>query len=189
MRRVVLTLFIIIASLCSASASSLLDTIERTLADMGAYSVKFTIGVDNRLLNYYYIIDGENSYLQSEGFELFIADGQAYEVNNDKREIVQDSATNYSKDDVFINPTRLCAYLKQNYTATACDKGLKLTPAQGGYSILLESDSSGKLPYKIIYSEGDASITVLFTSIQPYSEPLPRFSREKYAEYELVDMR
>ena len=189
MRRVVLTLFIIIASLCSASATTLLDAIERTLAGMGAYSVALAVSIDNRTMNYYYIIDGENCYVQSQGFELFVADGKAYEVNSDKREVVLNSAEFYSKDDVLLNPTRLCAYLKQNYTATTLKQGLKLTPTLGTHSILLLPDNSGKLPYKIIYSESGAEITVEFTSIQPYSEPLPRFDMGKYAEYELVDMR
>lgn len=189
MKRVVLTLFIIIASLYSASAISLLDTIERTLAQMGAYSVELTVSVDSNSMKYYYIIDGENCYVQSQGFELFVADGLAYEVNSDKREVVLNSADFYTKDDVLLNPTRLCTYLKQNYTATDCEQGLRLTPVQGTHSILLQPDNSGKLPYKIIYSESGAEITVQFSSIEPYNEPLPRFDMGKYAEYELVDMR
>ncbi|MBQ9138516.1 MAG: hypothetical protein IJX65_07775 [Alistipes sp.] len=197
MRKIVLTLFIIIGTL-SASAQSLLDTLSESLAAMGRYEARVQIAIDDYSLAGGYIVEGTDFYAYMDGVELYVADGVKYEVNSRKGEVTIDTAQSLGSD-IVSNPAQGFALLKEQFVAKATTvsgaAAVELTPKAeyseqyGGQSVTVVADSSGKLPAQVIYREGSSSLTVRFLSVAPYQRPLPRFDSEKYAQYELLDMR
>ena len=92
MRRLTLTLFIIIASWSVAAAQSLLDTFEKNLAQMRVYRAQFTVEIDGYQTSGSYIVEGDNFYATMAGVEIYVAQGLKHEVNAEAREVVIDSA-------------------------------------------------------------------------------------------------
>ena len=71
MRRLALTFFVLL-SVFAASAQSLLDTIEQSLATLGAYKVEFTVNLDNSYtFTGRYIVEGANFYVGVKDTELY----------------------------------------------------------------------------------------------------------------------
>ena len=193
MRRIVVALFIIIG-IATASAETLLDGISARLAALGAYKATFTVAVDGVNISGYYIVEGQNFYVSTEGMELYVADGVQYQVDGSKREVVVDSVTTLGSD-ILSNPAHSFELLKQQYNAMDGAQGavrsVRLTPKQGsGETIDIYADSANGLPHRIVYSfSNGGSLTILLTAIEPYSGTLPRFEQTRYAEYEVIDMR
>ena len=104
MRKLVLTLFIILGSF-SASATSLLETIERSFAALGDYRVTFTVTMDNMVTEGSYAVSGNDFYITLYGAEYYVADGVKYEVNAERKEIVVDSAESLGGD-LLSNPAQ-----------------------------------------------------------------------------------
>ena len=67
MRRLAITLFILLSAF-AASAQSLLDTFEQSLAKLGAYKVCFTVNLDDSYtLTGEYVVEGTNFYVRING--------------------------------------------------------------------------------------------------------------------------
>ena len=192
MRRVALTLFIIIASWYTLSAQSLLDTFEKNIAQLGVYQVKFTVEIDGYKMAGSYIVDGDDFYAAMEGVEIFVSQGVKHEVNSSTREVTIDSAANLGSD-ILSNPAKGFEVLKEQYSIAQTDvdglSAIQLTPKSGGERIIVVADSAGTLPRKIVYSDSGAELTITFTAISATNAPLPRFEATKYAGYEVIDMR
>lgn len=192
MRRLVFTLFMLICSF-SASAESLLDTFEKSLTALGAYKVCFTVNLDNSYtLAGEYVVEGANFYVRLGNTELYVTDGVKYDVANDRREVVVDSAQSLGGD-ILSNPASAFARLKEQYNVSQSvvdgRATARLESKDGAQSAVVVADSSGKLPESIVYSQSESFVKITFTSIAASSESVPRFDRSKYAQYELVDMR
>lgn len=192
MRRVALTLFIIVASWYTLSAQSLLDTFEKNLAQLGVYQAKFTVEIDGYKMAGSYIVDGEDFYAVMEGVEIFVYQKVKHEVNSSTREITIDSAANLGSD-ILSNPAKGFEVLKEQYSIEQTNidgsSAVKLTPKSGNEAIVVVADSAGTLPRKIVYSDSGAELTITFTSIEATNQPLPRFEAAKYVQYEVIDMR
>lgn len=192
MRRVLSALFIIIG-IGSASAESLLDTFEQSLAQMGQYSVKFTVTMDQYSSSGSYIVSGSDFYAAVDGVEYYVAGGVKHEVNSSTKEVTIDSAESLGSD-IISNPAKGFAALARDFdaaptTVEGC-KAVRLTPKQGGAeSIVVVADSSGKLPQRIVYYYDTAAMVVTLQQVSKYSGKLPAFDPSKYADFELVDMR
>ena len=192
MRRLALTFFVLL-SIFAASAQSLLDTIEQSLATLGAYKVEFTVNLDNSYtFTGRYIVEGANFYVGVKDTELYVADGIKYEVSDQKREVVIDSAESLGSD-VLSNPAKAFARLKEQYNVeqTVVDgrAAVNLTAKGGDHSATVVADSSGVLPESIIYVQDGGVMKITFTTIAAHKESLPRFDRDKYVQYEVIDMR
>lgn len=192
MRRLTLTLFIIIASWSVAAAQSLLDTFEKNLAQLGLYRAQFTVEIDGYQTSGSYIVEGDNFYATMAGVEIYVAQGLKHEVNAEAREVVIDSAASLGND-ILSNPANGFKLLKEQYnlTPTTVDgaPALKLSQKEGSQTILVVADKGGALPKRIVYSDGGAELTITFTSIAATNSPLPLFDASRYVDYEVVDMR
>ena len=116
MRKLVLTLFIILGSF-SASATSLLETIERSFAALGDYRVTFTVTMDNMVTEGSYAVSGNDFYITLYGAEYYVADGVKYEVNAERKEIVVDSAESLGGD-LLSNPAQGFSTLARDFNQT-----------------------------------------------------------------------
>ena len=192
MRKLVLTLFIILGSF-SASATSLLETIERSFAALGDYRVTFTVTMDNMVTEGSYAVSGNDFYITLYGAEYYVADGVKYEVNAERKEIVVDSAESLGGD-LLSNPAQGFTTLARDFNQTDITidtrKAVRLSAREGGVGdILVVADKDGKLPQMIVYIYDNARMTIVLDSIKTLAEGIPRFDRANYPDFELIDMR
>lgn len=192
MRKLVLTLFIILGSF-SASATSLLETIERSFAALGDYRVTFTVTMDNMVTEGSYAVSGNDFYITLYGAEYYVADGVKYEVNAERKEIVVDSAESLG-DDLLSNPAQGFSTLARDFNQTDITidtrKAVRLSAREGGVGdILVVADKDGKLPQMIVYIYDNARMTIVLDSIKTLAGGIPRFDRANYPDFELIDMR
>lgn len=192
MRKLVLTLFIILGSF-SASATSLLETIERSFAALGDYRVTFTVTMDNMVTEGSYAVSGNDFYITLYGAEYYVADGVKYEVNAERKEIVVDSAESLGGD-LLSNPAQGFSTLARDFNQTDITidtrKAVRLSARNGGVGdILVVADKDGKLPQMIVYIYDNARMTIVLDSIEPIAGEIPRFDRTNYPDFELIDMR
>ena len=192
MRRLILTLFIIIGAF-SASAESLLEKFERQLAALGDYRVEFTVTIGDTTTEGSYAVSGEDFYITLYGTEYYVSDGVKYEINSSRREIVVDSAQSLGGD-LLSNTAKGFSLLARDFEQTDITidarSAVKLTPRNGDSSrIVVVADKSGKLPQMIVYAYDSERMTIVLDSITPVAGGIPRFDRTKYADFELIDMR
>lgn len=192
MRKLVLTLFIILGSF-SASATSLLETIERSFAALGDYRVTFTVTMDNMVTEGSYAVSGNDFYITLYGAEYYVADGVKYEVNAERKEIVVDSAESLGGD-LLSNPAQGFTTLARDFNQTDITidtrKAVRLSAREGGVGdILVVADKDGKLPQMIVYIYDNARMTIVLDSIKTLAGGIPRFDRANYPDFELIDMR
>ena len=192
MRKLVLTLFIILGSF-SASATSLLEAIERSFAALGDYRVTFTVTMDNMVTEGSYAVSGNDFYITLYGAEYYVADGVKYEVNAERKEIVVDSAESLGGD-LLSNPAQGFSTLARDFNQTDITidtrKAVRLSAREGGVGdILVVADKDGKLPQMIVYIYDNARMTIVLDSIKTLAGGIPRFDRANYPDFELIDMR
>lgn len=192
MRKLVLTLFIILGSF-SASAASLLETIERSFAALGNYRVTFTVTMDNMVTEGSYAVSGKDFYITLYGAEYYVSGGVKYEVNAERKEIVVDSADSLGND-LLSNPAQGFTTLARDFNQTDITidtrKAVRLSARNGGVGdILVVADKDGKLPQMIVYIYDNARMTIVLDSIEPIAGGIPRFDRTNYPDFELIDMR
>lgn len=192
MRKLVLTLFIILGSF-SASAATLLETIERSFAALGNYRVTFTVTMDNMVTEGSYAVSGNDFYITLYGAEYYVADGVKYEVNAERKEIVVDSAESLGGD-LLSNPAQGFSTLARDFNQTDITidtrKAVRLSARDGGVGdILVVADKDGKLPQMIVYIYDNARMTIVLDSIKTLAGGIPRFDRANYPDFELIDMR
>ena len=191
MRKLILTLFIIIGSF-AASAQSLLETFERSLESLKTYRVEFEVMVESYSTRGEYVVSGSDFYTKVDGTEYYVAGGVKYEVNNRTKEITIDSAESLGSD-LLSNPARGFSVLARDFNSTPATidgrAAIELTSKQGGEeSIVIVADSSGRLPQIICYSYASSSMVIALHNITS-CDSLPLFSTTNYVDYELVDMR
>ena len=192
MRKLVLTLFIILGSF-SASAATLLETIERSFAALGNYRVTFTVTMDNMVTEGSYAVSGKDFYITLYGAEYYVTSGVKYEVNTERKEVVVDSAESLGGD-LLSNPAQGFSILARDFNQTDITidtrKAVRLSARNGGVGdILVVADKDGKLPQMIVYIYDNARMTIVLDSIEPITGEIPRFDRTNYPDFELIDMR
>ena len=192
MRKLVLTLFIILGSF-SASAATLLETIERSFAALGNYRVTFTVTMDNMVTEGSYAVSGKDFYITLYGAEYYVTSGVKYEVNTERKEVVVDSAESLGGD-LLSNPAQGFSILARDFNQTDITidtrKAVRLSARNGGVGdILVVADKDGKLPQMIVYIYDNARMTIVLDSIKTLAGGIPRFDRANYPDFELIDMR
>lgn len=192
MRRLILTLFIIIGAF-SASAEGLIEHFENSLKGLGDYRVTFTATMGDMVTSGNYAVSGSDFYIVIAGVEYYVAQGVKYEVNSERKEIVVDSAESMGGD-LLSNPAKgfsiLARDFEQRDVTIDSRKAVRLSPRSGeGGEILVVANKSGNLPQMIVYIYDDSRMIITLDAIESLTSGIPRFDRSKYPDFELIDMR
>lgn len=192
MRRLILTLFIIIGTF-SASAEGLIEHFENSLKGLGDYSVTFTATMGDMVTSGNYAVSGSDFYIVIAGVEYYVAQGVKHEVNSERKEIVVDSAESMGGD-LLSNPAKgfsiLARDFEQRDVTIDSRKAVRLSPRSGeGGEILVVANKGGNLPQMIVYIYDDSRMIITLDAIETLTSGIPRFDRSKYPDFELIDMR
>ncbi len=192
MRRLILTLFIIIGTF-SASAEGLIEHFESSLKGLGDYRVTFTATMGDMVTSGNYAVSGNDFYIVIAGVEYYVAQGVKHEVNSERKEIVVDSAESMGGD-LLSNPAKgfsiLARDFEQRDITIDSRKAVRLSPRSGeGGEILVVANKGGDLPQMIVYIYDDSRMIITLDAIESLTSGIPRFDRSKYPDFELIDMR
>ncbi len=179
-------------------SKSILSAIERSLAAMGTYEVEFTISVDDSTGGGVYAVSGNDFYLRADGVEVYTENGVRRQINHAAGEIAVD-AVDMAANDFISNPTRGFVALLEAFDATAAEQdgggyAITLAPRAGddalSYdSIIIYTDAEAKYPERILYVSEAGTVSVRLARPRRTDGEMPRFSAEKYPDFETIDYR
>lgn len=208
--RWIFTLLLAVCATCSLSAQTSprewLDVLAAELGPTHSSGISVRYSVDNEAtddaISGYYMVDGDSYYLTLEDMEVY-SDGELrYEVNNERREVVED-VVDLEACDLLTNPTRAFSFVAQEFDVAFLSGdaysedgstgyvGLELTPKDSslGYSqieLVLGRSSSGEWqPLSLTYLyDGDRVVVGFVDADLPAS--MPTWRRARYNGYDIV---
>lgn len=194
MRKIItiLLLFTTLTAVADERGVKRLETISRHYANMGRYSVLFSLragkGLPQRGVM---LVDGDNSYLKAGNMEIFIVGNLRYEVRMDTKEIIVDRADAYEKE--LLNSLNGFSAIAADYTIEECEvegrTAVRLTPKKSGDVAYIVTTPDGEGVAKLLYSAGENKVEIIVEKSQPTTQNLPIFSKEEYKGFELIDFR
>ena len=193
MRRVltILLLFVTFSAVADERGEKRLERISRYYSSLGSYSISFVLRVGGGEQRGELQVSGNNSYLKIADTEVFVEDSLRYEVRTSTKEIVVDRADAYEKE--LLNPLNGFSGVSKDYNIEECEvegrMAVRLTPKQTGETVYVVTNVNGETLSKVKYGSGDGSAEVEIVSTKKESKKLPRFSKESYKGFELIDFR
>ena len=193
MRKIItiLLLFTTLSAVADERGEKRLETISRHYAKMGRYSVEFLLRAGDGVQKGFILVDGNNSYLKAGNMEIFIIDNLRYEVRGDSKEIILDRADAYEKE--LLNSLNGFSAIAADYMIEECEvegrMAVRLTPKKSGDAVYIVTTSSGESVAKLLYGAGENKVEIIVEKSQPATQKLPRFSKEEYKGFELIDFR
>ena len=197
MRRFVLSLYAIVATLFSAdaqiTASEWLTQLRATLGSSYAWN----IAVETQGESYagYYMVEGDAYYISLGIMEVYSDGKLRYEINNERKEVVEDRV-NLEACDLLSNPTRAFSFVPQEFSsevtsATNERVTLRLTPkseAMGIDAITLTLERSGSqvAPVAISYDYDGDAVAITLSRADVSDAKLPRWDKSAYRAYDIV---
>ena len=168
-----------------------LERISRHYSALGNYSLSFVLRVADAEQRGELMVEGNNSYVKVADTEVFVVDSLRYEVRGASKEIIVDRADAYEKE--LLNPLNGFSGVKSDYNIEECEVDgrltVRLTPKRAGESIYIVIAADGESISKIKYGNGTDSAEVEVVTTRKVARVLPKFSKEKYKEFELIDFR
>lgn len=193
MRRFVSILLLLVTFSAMAEEKGLkrLERISNHYAAMGSYSVSFVMCAGNETQRGEMLVEGKNSYLKIADMELFIEDALRYEVRGAAKEIIVDKADAYEKE--LLNSLNALTVIAADFTITECEiegrAAVKLVPKKSGETIYVITGADGASIAKLRYGAGENLVEVRVERSGKSTQKLPRFSKERYKGFELIDFR
>lgn len=168
-----------------------LERISRHYSALGNYSLNFVLRAGEGEQKGELAVEGNNSYMRVGDTEVFIVDSLRYEVRPASKEIVIDKAELYERE--LMNPLNGFASVKADYNIEEVQVegkvAVRLTPKHTGDTIYIITETDGESIQSILYGVGGASAEVVVEKTRKSHESLPRFDKERYKGFELIDFR
>ena len=193
MKKIILffLLFVTLSAWADERGEKRLERISRHYSALGNYSLSFVLRAGGGEQKGRLMVEGNNSYIKVADTELFVADSLRYEVRGASKEIIVDRADAYEKE--LLNPLNGFAGVKNDYNIEECEidgrMAVRLTPKRTGETIYIVTAPDGESIFKIKYGKGEASIEVEVLQFKKRGELLPKFTKERYKGFELIDFR
>lgn len=193
MRKVLLLIFLCGALSVAADerGQSRLERISRHYSAMGNYSISFVLRAGGAEQKGELSVNGNNSYMRVADTEIFVEDSLRYEVRAKAKEIVIDKADAYEKG--LLNPLNGFATVAKEYNVEECEVdgriAVRLTPKASGEMVYIITAVDGESISKVQYGVGDSKAEVDIIRTQKGGESCPRFQKERYKGFELIDFR
>ena len=193
MRKTILSflLLVTLSAWADERGEKRLERISRHYSALANYSLSFVLRAGGGEQNGRVVVEGNNSYIKIADTEVFVVDSLRYEVRGSSKEIVVDRADAYEKE--LLNPLNGFSNVKNDYNIEEIEAdgrvAVRLTPKRSGETLYIVTAPDGESIAKVKYGSGDNTAEVDVTTIRNRREPLPRFSKESYRGFELIDFR
>lgn len=193
MRKTILffLLFVSLSAWADERGEKRLERISRHYSALGNYSLSFVLRAGGGEQSGVLVVDGNNSYIKIADTEVFVVDSLRYEVRAASREIIVDRADAYEKE--LLNPLNGFSNVKNDYNIEEIEAdgrvAVRLTPKRSGDTIYIVTAPDGESIAKVKYGSGDNTAEVEVTTIRNRREILPKFSKERYRGFEMIDFR
>lgn len=193
MKRVltIFLLFITLSAWADERGEKRLERISRHYSALGNYSLSFVLRAGEGEQRGVLAVEGNNSYIKIADTEVYVIDSLRYEVRGASKEIIVDRADAYEKE--LLNPLNGFSGVRANYAIEEYEEGgrvgVRLTPKRSGESVRIVTSADGESISKVQYGNGKGSAEVEVVSMRRAGEPLPKFDKERYKGFELIDFR
>jgi hypothetical protein len=192
--RKLLTIVMFFAAL-SASADERgekrLEQIAKHYSSLGRYAITFVMRAGDMVQSGTMLVDGKNTYLKIADMEVFVEDSLRYEVRSSAKEIIVDRADAYEKE--LLNSLNGFTHLAADYAIEECQiegrTAVRFTPKKSGDAMYVITGEDGVSVAKLKYGAGENLVEVKVEKSEKSSQTLPRFSKERYKGFELIDFR
>ncbi|MBE6212582.1 MAG: hypothetical protein E7129_05530 [Rikenellaceae bacterium] len=189
-----LTIFLLLVTLSAWAderGEKRLERISRHYSALGNYSLSFILRAGEGVQQGELMVEGNNSYIKVADTEVYVVDSLRYEVRGASKEIIVDRADAYEKE--LLNPLNGFAGVKNDYNIEECEvdgrTAVRLTPKRTGETIYIVTAPDGESISKVKYGVGENSAEVEVNRLQGVPSPMPKFSKEQYKGFELIDFR
>lgn len=159
------------------------------------YATTMVVSTENMGgMNGYFIVDGDSYYLTLGAMEVYCDGKLRYEVNNDRKEVVEDRA-NLEAHDLLTNPTRAFDFVSDIYSldmisSAPSDAKIRVTPKGdiADMHIILELSKHGSKvhPESVTYDYDGESYTIELSIIDDDNDTVPRWNKTEYRAYDIV---
>lgn len=193
MRRLftILLLFVTFSAWADERGERRLERISRHYSALGNYSLSFVLRAGDGEQKGVLMVEGNNSYVRIADTEVFVIDSLRYEVRGASKEIIVDRADAYEKE--LLNPLNGFSSVKDDYNIEECEVdgsvAVRLVPKHAGETIYVVTTADGEGISKVKYGNGTDTAEVEVQTTRKGVQSLPKFSKEQYKGFELIDFR
>lgn len=200
MRKIVITLVAVLSALgvSAQSASEWLAKLDSSLGER--YAMHITVSVDDPIegttdVSGYFMVEGDAYYITLGVMEVFSDGKLRYEINNERKEVVEDRV-NLEACDLLTNPTRAFNFVPNEFKSEVVGSTsdvvvLKLAPKSAAMGIdaitlKLKRNGSKVVPVNIAYDYDGETVSVALSTADITGAKLPRWDKSAYRAYDIV---
>ena len=186
-------IFCVVNIYAQASARDWINGVNRTLKDN--YALHMKVDAYGQKMNGYFIVERDSYYMQLGSMEVYSDGKLRYEINNERKEVVEDRV-NLEACDLLSNPTRAFTFVSKEFSSEVVSRAdnrvvVRLTPkseAVGIDSIELTLEESGSkvLPVSICYDYDGDKVSIALAMADAADAKLPCWSKAAYRAYDIV---
>lgn len=200
MRKVVITL-VAALSVLGVSAQSAPEWLTKLSSSLGErYAMHIIVSVEDPIdgatdVSGYFMVDGDAYYITLGVMEVFSDGKLRYEINNERKEVVEDRV-NLEACDLLTNPTRAFSFVPNEFKSEVVSSSndvvvLKLTPKSAAMGIdaitlKLKRNGSKVVPVNIAYDYDGDTVSVALSAADIADAKLPRWDKAAYRAYDVV---
>ena len=176
------------------SASEWLAKLNSSLGVRYAMNITVTMG-DEGDYSGFVIVDGDSYYMTLGIMEVYCGGKLRYEVNNQRKEVVED-VVNLASCDLLSNPTRAFDFVPEEYAMEVIAMSdsavtLLLTPKSGDVgisTITLTLARKGAMlePSTIRYDYDGEEVAILLSKLNSADLKMPKWDKSVYRAYDIV---
>ncbi len=185
-------------SSASNNADAILKEVISRIEAYEAYRVDLQISMGDYSLLGYYEVDNQDYYLIIDKQEMYGDATSRYEIYNERKEVVIDSAQSDSSGNMLANPAMVFSSILNDYTAHLLSddsESILLTLKPKGAtddsieSITLHISKKSMQPTMLEYNMQGEIVMIAISNIAPLSSTIKRYSASQYSDYEIIDFR
>lgn len=201
MRKIVITLVLVLSTLGVVSAQSASEWLTKLDSSLGErYAMHITVTMNDPIegatdVSGYFMVEGDAYYITLGVMEVFSDGKLRYEVNNERKEVVEDRV-NLEACDLLTNPTRAFSFVPNEFASEVVSRAngsvvLKLVPkseAMGIDAITLTLSQNGAkvTPQSISYDYDGDAVSIALSVADVTDAKLPRWDKSAYRAYDIV---
>lgn len=200
MRKIFLSIVALFAvgNLSAQSAEEWLTDLNESLGERYAMDLFVEVGavdsVDDQLSGYF-MVEGDGYYISLGVMEVYSDGKLRYEINNERKEVVEDRV-NLESVDLLSNPTRAFSFLPEEFSAKVLKSSstgavVSLVPKSddlGITAILLNLERKGSkvVPSKLSYDYDGDLVTITLAMLDSSDLSMRKWDKSAYRAYDIV---